>query len=133
MTNGNLRPRGTLLDERSTLLLRAISLTGPEAVDAFRRWRALTILTDADFHAYRIVPLLVDLVRREGLSDPELDRMRGVGRYIWTKNAVHQRVVLAALDALASHRIQPMLLKGAALFARSPTIMAKRISSDADI
>src|SRR5688572_3327242 len=123
MTNGNLRPPDTLLDERSTLLLRAISLTGPEAVDAFRRWRAKTILTDADFHAHRIVPLLVDLVRREGLSDPELDRMRGVGRHIWTQNTLHQRVVLVALDALALHGIQPMLLKGAALFGRSPTFM----------
>lgn len=77
--------------------------------------------------------MLVDLVRREGLTDPDLERMRGVGRHIWTQNTINHRTVLAALDALAAADIRPMLLKGAALFARSPEYMSKRASSDGDI
>lgn len=77
--------------------------------------------------------MLIDLVRREGLTDPDLERMRGVGRHIWTQNTINHRTVLAALDALVAADIRPMLLKGAALFARSPEYMSKRASSDGDI
>ncbi len=134
MNNRNdLPPSYTLVDEAGSLVLSAISHTGPEAVDAYRRWRALTTLDDAGRAASRVLPLFVDLVEREGLSDPELQRMQGVGRHIWTQNTLNVRILLAALDALAADGIRPMLLKGLALFLRSPEFMRKRASTDGDI
>ena len=106
--------RYTLLDEAASLVLRAVSLRGPDAVDAFRRWRTLVKLDDAGRAASRVLPLLVELVQREGIDDPDLQRMQGVGRHIWTQNTLNVRLLLAALDALDAAGIRPMLLKGIA-------------------
>jgi len=125
--------RYTLLDEAASLVLRALALRGPDAVDAFRRWRTLVKLDDAGKAASRVLPLFIDLAQREGIDDPDLQRMQGVGRHIWTQNTVNVRLVLAAVDALAAGGIRPMLLKGMALFVRAPDFMRKRASADGDI
>lgn len=125
--------RHALVGDASALLLRAISHDGAEGIDAFRRWRALTPLDDAGRGARRVLPLLVDLVEREGLDDAEVQRIKGVGRHVWTQNTLNVRILLSALDALATNGLRPMLLKGLALFVRSPDFMRKRSSTDGDI
>lgn len=125
--------RYTLLDEAGALVLRALALGGPEAVEAFRRWRALVPLDDAGKAASRVLPLFVDLAQREGIDDPDLKRMQGVGRHIWTQNTLNVRLLLTGLDALAADGIRPMLMKGIALFVRAPEFMRKRSSTDSDI
>ena len=125
--------RYALLDEPASLVLRALALHGPDAVDAFRRWRALVKLDDAGRAASRVMPLLVDLVRRENIDDDDLQRMQGVGRHIWTQNALNVRMLILGLDALAADGIRPMLLKGMALFMRAPDVKRKRASTDSDI
>ena len=125
--------RYTLLDEAASLVLRALALRGPDAVDASRRWRTLLKLDDAGKAASRVLPLFIDLAQREGIDDPDQQRMQGVGRHIWTQNTVNVRLVLAAVDALAAGGIRPMLLKGMALFVRAPDFMRKRASADGDV
>lgn len=125
--------RYTLLDEPASLVLRALALRGPDAVDAFRRWRALVKLDDAGKAASRVLPLLVELVRREKIEDDDLQRMQGVGRHIWTQNMLNVRLLLLGLDALAADGIRPMLMKGIALFVRAPDVKRKRASTDSDI
>jgi glycosyltransferase involved in cell wall biosynthesis len=127
------RRRYTLLGENSSLVLRALALEGPAAVDAFRSWRAKVPLDDAGGAATRVLPVLVELMQREAIDDPDLQRMRGVGRHIWTQNTLNVRLLLAGLDALAEAGIRPMLLKGMALFVRSPDFMRKRQSTDSDV
>ncbi len=123
----------TLVDDASALLLRAISRTGPEAVAAYREWRSKTTLDDASGRSHRILPLLADLIQREGLADPDLNRMQGASRHAWTQGVLNLRLLFAALDALAAEDVHPVLLKGVALFARSPALIGKRASGDVDI
>ena len=126
--------RYTLLDEAASLVLRALSLRGPDAVDAFRRWRTLVKLDDAGRAASRVLPLLVELVQREGIDDPDLQRMQGVGRHIWTQNTLNVRLLLARAWTLSPPKtFARCCSKGIALFVRSPDFMRKRSSTDSDI
>lgn len=127
------RRQYTLLNDVSTLVLRALALEGAAAVDAFTRWRSAVNLDDAGKGASRVLPLFVEMAQREGIDDPDLRRMQGVGRHIWTQNTLNVRLLLAGLDALAADGIRPMLLKGMALFVRSPDFMRRRASTDSDI
>lgn len=134
LISNRINPAGfTLLDETSGLLLRAISGSGPDAVAAFRDWRLKSVLDEVALQSHRILPLLADLIQREGLDDPDLNRMRGVGRHIWVENMLKLRLLDAALEALSAEGIHPVLLKGGALFARSPATIGKRASADYDI
>jgi hypothetical protein len=122
-----------LLSDPARLLLRAISHTGPEAVAAFSQWRAVGPLDAAHGESHRVLPLLVELIQREGLDDPDLARMRGVARQVWTNNVLRLRLLFSTLDALDSRGIGAVLMKGAALFARTPELERRRVSADYDI
>ena len=122
-----------LLDASGVLLLRAATRSDAEAVNAFIAWRQSHALDDIDYSAYRAMPMLVEAARRHGIVDPDLERMRGIGRYIWTANMLQLRLLFAALDALGQANVTPLLLKGAAVFARAPELAAKRLASDYDI
>ncbi|RYG00269.1 MAG: hypothetical protein EON94_09795, partial [Caulobacteraceae bacterium] len=124
---------GGLLSPPARLLLRAISHTGPEAVAAFSEWRAIGPLDAAHGESHRILPLLVELIAREELVDPDLARMRGVARQVWTNNVLRVRLLFDTLDLLESRGIGAVLMKGAALFARAPELERRRVSGDYDI
>lgn len=117
---------GGLLSPSARLLLRAISHKGPEAVAAFREWRAIGPLDAAHGESHRILPLLVELIAREGLEDADLARMRGVAKQVWTNNVLRMRLLFDTLDLLDSCGIGAVLMKGAALFARAPELGASR-------
>ena len=122
-----------MISEEQMLLLRALSATGESAVAAFLEWRARVPLNDIDNSAFRIISLLVNLVRREGLNDADILRLKGIERHIWAANTLKLRQLFHALDILERAKVRPMLLKGAALMARMPAIAAKRIVGDYDI
>lgn len=122
-----------MISEEQMLLLRALSATGELAVAAFLEWRARVPLNDIDNSAFRIISLLVNLVRREGLNDADILRLKGIERHIWAANTLKLRQLFHALDILERAKVRPMLLKGAALMARMPAIAAKRIVGDYDI
>lgn len=122
-----------LLSPAACLLLRAISHTGPEAVAAYSAWRALGPLDAAHGESHRVLPMLVELIGREGLDDLDLARMRGVARQVWTYNVLRLRLLFDTLDALESRGIGAVLMKGAALFARAPELERRRVAADYDI
>ena len=122
-----------LLSPPARLLLRAISHTGPEAVAAFSEWRAIGPLDAAHGESHRILPLLVELIAREGLVDADLARMRGVAKQVWTNNVLRVRLLFDSLDLLEGRGIGAVLMKGAALFARAPELERRRVSGDYDI
>jgi len=122
-----------VLSHQARLLLRAISHTGREAVAAYSEWRGLGSLDAAHSESHRVLPMLVELIRRESLSDPDLARMQGVARQVWTHNVLRVRLLFDTLDALDSRGIGAVLMKGAALFARAPELERRRVSGDYDI
>src|SRR5262249_40235381 len=125
--------QSSLLDEAHRVVLSAATGREEDAIAAYKAWRAATPLDDIDHSTYRIMPLLIDLVRRSGIDDPDIARMKGVARHIWTSNLLRLRLLFVALDTLEAAGIRPMLLKGAALLARHPAIAGKRTFADFDI
>jgi len=79
------------------------------------------------------MPLILDAIRHHGIDDPDLGRMKGVARYVWTSNMLRLRELSKALCVLQGAGIRPMMLKGAALIARFPDVTAKRPINDCDI
>lgn len=123
----------TLLHPADRLVLRAATRSDDSAVVAFLQWRKLVKLDDISFGAYKAMPLLIDLIKRYGLHDPDIERMKGVDRYFWTSNILQLRQLFSALDALAQAEIKAVLLKGAALFARDFQSARKRVAGDCDL
>ncbi len=126
------RPNALIRSE-DFLLLRAISTTGPACVRAFEAWRENVRLDDIEGGAYRIVPLLVRLVRREGIRDSDLERLKGIERHIWAANTLKLNQLFVALDAIQASGSRALLLKGAALIARTPEAAARRVVGDYDV
>lgn len=125
--------RTTLLGEPQRLLLKAVTGSGKPAVDAFRRWRALVPFDEIEHSAIRVIPLLLALVKREGLEDPDLQRMKGIERHIWASNTLRFKQLFQALAAIRRTGASFVLLKGAALLARSPEMAALRTNGDYDV
>ncbi len=122
-----------LLNEPQRLLLKAVTGSGPPAIDAFRRWRAMVPFDAIEYSAFRAIPLLLAFLKREGLDDPDLLRMKGIERHIWASNTLRFKQLFLALTAIRRAGAPFVLLKGAALLARMPEITALRASEDYDV
>lgn len=123
----------SLLNETDRLIFRAATGSGQRAFDAFRAWRARLVMDELPHTALTAMPLLLELIKRHGIEDPQLGRMRGMGRHIWVSNTLQLEHLFEALDAVAAAGQTAVLMKGAALYARDPTSAIKRRSSDYDI
>jgi hypothetical protein len=122
-----------MLDDQHRSLLQAVTGRGEAALAAFRLWRDATVLDDIDYATFRVMPLVVDAARHHGIDDPDLGRMKGIARYVWTSNVMRLRELFMALRVLQDAGIRPMMLKGAALLARFPDLSSKRPTADYDI
>jgi hypothetical protein len=123
----------SLLSEADQLIFRAATGSGKRALDAFHTWRAGLVMDELSPTALSAMPLLLDLLKQHRIDDPLLGRMRGMGRHIWVSNRLQLTQLFAALDAIAATGHSPVLLKGAALYARDPNSATKRRSNDYDI
>lgn len=122
-----------LLNETDQLIFRAATGSGRRALDAFSIWRAGLVMDRITPSALSAMPLLLDLIKLQGVDDPELGKMRGMGRHIWVSNTLQLEHLFEALDAVAAAGQTAVLMKGAALYARDSTSAIKRRSNDYDI
>lgn len=105
------------LDRSYALVLRAIAQSGAASVDAYTEWRALTPLSAVPFAQHRAFPMLADFVTRENIAEREYERLRGVSRNLFTRNAANLHHLRQVLDLMAQQTIAPILLSGLALHA----------------
>jgi hypothetical protein len=122
-----------LLGETDRLIFRAATSPGERALNAFHTWRASLVMDELPQTALSAMPLLLALMKRHRIDDPQLGRMRGMVRHIWVSNTLQLEHLFEALDAVAMAEQTSVLLKGAALYARDPTSATKRRSGDYDI
>jgi hypothetical protein len=126
-------PNIPILDEQNRLLLCAATAPDEFAVPAFRRWRASVDFDLVTGTAHRVMPALAALAARNGIDDPEMQRIRGIDKHVWATNMLKLKNLMLALDVLGKANVTPMLLKGGALFARMPELAARRTAADYDI
>lgn len=122
-----------LLPLPDRLLLTAATRLDDVGLAAFRRWRDSVPLDRASGSAYVAMPRLVELAKRHGIDDPDIERMRGVGRHVWTSNMLLLKALFAAVSALEGAGIRPLMLKSAALMARDAGVAQKQRASDYDV
>ena len=116
------------------LLLTAATGTEKDAVSCFRQWRQNVDL-DAEFDrgTYRLLPLLYDNIRRFGVQDPLMGRLKGVYRMSWYENHLLFDKVQPIVSHLEANGVRTLLLKGVPLvltYYRNPAV---RPMADIDI
>jgi hypothetical protein len=107
---GDFRPTPT-----QELLLRAALLSGAEAASAWSQWRACADLDHLDPGCFRLLPLLHHNLKAQGISDPLMNKLKGIHRMTWCKNQDLLERFALLLNALHEERIGTMVLKGAAV------------------
>jgi hypothetical protein len=115
------------------LLLRAALLQGEPALDAWNEWRRTVNIDVVDFGSHRMVPQLYRNMRRHGVKDSLMDRMKGVYRYYLYKNELLMHRIGSLLAAFETAGIRTMVLKGAALIPLYYKESGLRPMLDADV
>jgi hypothetical protein len=108
-------PPAWLPSETDELLIRAAVEQTPSGVDAWRRWRALVPLDDARHEAALLLPAAYRNLSRLGEVDPEMDRLKGIYRFAWSRNQLIFATGARAIRVLERAGIGTLALKGAAL------------------
>ena len=97
------------------LLLHCILSEGEAAIESWIAWRQRISVFNLDQDCQRLLPLLVDKLRRMGIDHPDLLKYKSVTRYIWFKNQLLLQVAQQVLLLFAEAGIPAMPLKGIAL------------------
>ncbi len=101
--------------EEQVLLLRAALLSGPDAVDAWHRWRSQVNRSRLDEGSARLLPLLTSNLCQQGVTDPSLDWMRDLHRSVWLGNTLRVHDLTELLPRFQAAGLPTLVLKGAAL------------------
>lgn len=113
--NEHLDDAGSLPSEEQRLILRAVLLQGREAYEAGNAWLANRDIQRLGRASVRLLPLLYERFRQEGIQHPVLPVLRGVKKHTWSYNRLLFHRASAAIRDLRSAGIEVMVIKGAAL------------------
>ena len=108
--SGGFRPT-----PQQELLLRAALLSGAEAAGAWSQWRASADMDHLDPGCFRLLPLLYHNLKAQGVSDPQMNKLKGIHRMAWCRNQDLLERFASLLRAFDEERIGTMVLKGAAV------------------
>lgn len=115
-------------------LLRASLLGDPVPVrESFDRWKSLVPIDAVDQGSMRLLPLLYRNLKRLGIDDPLMPRLKGVYRQVWFRNQLVLEHGRRALQALSAAGIPAIVLKGAALVETVYDEPALRPMEDYDV
>ncbi|HEY9693251.1 MAG TPA: nucleotidyltransferase family protein [Oculatellaceae cyanobacterium] len=97
------------------LLLQAALLTDEKAVKAWEKWKSVVDIDQLDVGSLRLLPLLYTNLRRWGVSDPMMEKFKGLYRQTWCENQLLFYQIADVLKMFQNAGIQTLILKGAAL------------------
>jgi hypothetical protein len=101
--------------EQEALLGAAIAIDAAEARRSWERWNALTALDRAGPVSFNLLPLVYRNLTNLGATGTDIDRLRGIYRYTWSRNQVLMRTGARAIETLERAGIATLVLKGAAV------------------
>ena len=97
------------------LLLRAALLRGPDAIEAWQKWKSLVDIGRLDPGSQRLLPLLARNLSAHGIKGSPANVAKGMYLLTWDRNRKAVRRMAALLRSLHDAGVQTMILKGAAL------------------
>lgn len=106
---------GSVPSEEQRLILRVALLEGPEAREAAIAWLAKVDIARLGRASVRLLPLIYERFRQEGIQHPVVPVLRGIKRHTWCRNRLLFQQASEAIRALGAAGIEVMLIKGAAL------------------
>jgi hypothetical protein len=107
-----------LLRAEDKLLLAATTLTRPAGLLAWSEYRRHVDLHTVDMPADQILPSVYWNLRHQGDLGRDAGLLKGVFRFVWSKNQIAVAGLARILDALATAGIPTILLDDAALALR---------------
>jgi len=113
--------------------LQAALARGSKAVTAWDAWQSSVDIDKLDRNSQRLLPLLHQNLRGQGVDSPLLSRFQGVHRATWFKNQMMLHRAAPILARLHEAGIRTMVLKGAALNLLYYTDYGLRSMDDVDI
>ncbi len=115
-------------------LLEAGLFDGQRAVDAFNAWRDQVKL-EAEFSeaTVRLLPLVYHNLHRLGVSDPLMQRLKGVYRHSWYRTNRVMHAAAPVVRQIAASGIPVLLTKGAPLAVSYYRNAALRPMADVDV
>ena len=124
---------GRLPSAQQLLLIRAALLAGPDGHKARSAWLANVDIDRLGRASGRLLPLLYDRLRMEGVDHPLLPTLKGVKRRAWYHNQMLFRRASEAIRALGQAGIEVMLIKGAAMAIQYYRDWGLRPMDDVDV
>ena len=115
------------------LLLNTSLFSGDEALESWNKWTDLIDVNRIDQASYRLLPLAVHNLEKEGVKDPFLTRFRGLKKKTWYKNQILFKTLKDVLLLFHKNRIRTMVIKGAALIPLYFKDLSIRPQNDVDI
>jgi len=115
------------------LLLNASLFSGEEALKSWKKWTDLIDVHRIDQASYRLLPLAVHNLEKEGIKDPFLTRFRGLKKKTWYKNQILFKTLKDVLLLFHKNNIRTMVIKGAALIPLYFKDLSIRPQNDVDI
>ncbi len=114
-------------------LLTVALFDDDRAAQAWERLRPHLELDRVDWDQHRLLPMVERGLRRSGVADPDLPRLKGIHRQTWSRNQLLLSRTAPALGVLAEAGIPTLVLKGGALGLRYYDDLGLRPMSDLDV
>ncbi len=127
------REAGAMPSAEQLLLLRAALLPGPKGQQAGTAWLANADLARVGKVSGRLMPLLYERFRTNGVRHPLLPVLKGLKKHTWYNNRLLFHRAGEAIRALQSAGIDVMVLKGAALSIEYYRDFSLRPMDDVDL
>src|SRR4051794_39909226 len=121
------------LQKPDILALIAALADGELAQDAFRLWRDQLDWNDLPATVRRVLPLLHHNMSRLNVTDPMLERIKGVRRYMWARNLWLVSLAKLVHSEFSRSGINAAALKGTSLVSCGLVDRTVRPMEDVDI
>ncbi len=119
--------------EQQLLLLKAAIGVGEAAATSWRQWRQHNCLDEMDPSSYLITPQLYANLQDREIDDGDLQKLRGIYRYNWTKNQIAMRGLNHVQSLLRQINVQAIVIKGALTLLQSGSDYGARTLNDIDL
>ena len=120
-------------DPNTDQLIKATLLPVDEARACWRSWKAANDIDDCTWPQFKILARFSGRLPQVDPECPEIPRLHGMAKSLWTQSQMQLNRSAAALDLLIARDIPIYLMKSAALEALQLTKLTRRVTSDIDL
>lgn len=130
-----MRPKAWFLPAGDSLHLFEVAFSSDRtaAAEHWRHWRQNNVLNGAEQRLHRLLPLVFRRMEKADFPAADLNVLRGVYRYNWTRNQLLARSAATIIDKLQKAGVAVLVLKGLALAYTSYRDLGARSMQDFDI